>query len=41
LRSEPEYRDIIANAQKRMWTPFFEGLADHTFRRAWLGEMIV
>lgn len=41
LRNERDYRDIIAKAQTRIWTPFFEGLADAKRRREWLGAMLI
>jgi hypothetical protein len=39
LRNVPEYLEIIARAQERLWTPFFESLAEATFRRRWLGPV--
>lgn len=41
LRRETEYRHLIANAQARIWGPFFESLADPARRRKWLGSMLV
>jgi hypothetical protein len=41
LRNSPEYRWLIAQAQDRMWSPFFSELSRSlVFRRVWLGGMI-
>lgn len=41
LREKPEYRDIIARAQQRLWTPFFDGLASQDVRARWMGPVLV
>jgi hypothetical protein len=41
LRAKPEYRSIIANAQARLWNPFFEGLSTDSLRRRWLGALVL
>ncbi|HMG48842.1 MAG TPA: hypothetical protein VK614_15450 [Allosphingosinicella sp.] len=41
LRSIPEYFSIVEDAQARLWTPFFNALAERTFRRKWLGPILL
>jgi len=41
LRNVPEYRELVAKAQARIWTPFFEGLSDIGQRKRWLGPMLL
>jgi hypothetical protein len=37
LRERSSYFRVVARAQQRLWTPFFDSLAVHTFRRRWFG----
>jgi hypothetical protein len=41
LRSKPEYLEIVRNAQRRLWQPFFQRLANAENQRKWLGDMLV
>lgn len=41
LRGEPEYANFVRKAQDRLWTPFFEALADGKQRRFWLGGVLL
>jgi hypothetical protein len=41
LRYVPEYRALVAAAQDRVWTPFFEALRNNATRRKWLGPMLL
>lgn len=41
LRENPEYRAIVTRAQRRLWVPFFEKLAENNdLRRSWLGDLL-
>ncbi|MES3676972.1 hypothetical protein QC589_13525 [Halomonas elongata] len=41
LRGTPEYREIVKKAQDRLWTPFFDGLANRDFREKWMGPVLL
>jgi hypothetical protein len=41
LRGTPEYANFIRHAQKRLWKPFFDALADEKQRRFWLGPVLL
>jgi hypothetical protein len=41
LRNVPEYLIAVETAQARLWRPFFERLQDPSFRRSWLGALIL
>lgn len=40
LRSRADYSRIIASAQTRLWSPFFESLAEFSARRKWFGAIV-
>lgn len=41
LRNKPEYSEIIAAAQKRLWNRFFEMIQTTGFRKKWLGPLLI
>lgn len=41
LRAFPEYNKLIKNAQKRLWNPFLDCLADPKARRRWFGPILL
>ena len=41
LRARHSYRKVVADAQRRLWDPFFAGLSNSTVRNRWLGKVLV
>jgi hypothetical protein len=39
LHNKPEYRQLVASAQRRLWLPFFEALSSAEMRARWLGSI--
>ncbi|MDF2384868.1 hypothetical protein JMG10_25575 [Nostoc ellipsosporum NOK] len=41
LHRFPEYRQVIRGAQEFLWAPFFDALQQKSYRREWLGPMMI